>query len=248
MTAWILGRRGILGRLGWLAYLVILVVGAGCGSLPRIDGISIDDVPNLLCEPEGSRSAAGEPRADPPDVVVHLLRGWGDLYSAGLDSLASELQADGVEAVLHGWPAWPEVSDEIIAELQASDPPGLVLIGHSFGGDDIVRVAEDLKAVGLGVRLLVLVDGTNPGPIPDNVDRCLQFYIPMPGLDTAPGILPGQPAVLAAGNTHTELVNVVLGFEGDVRAAWCVNHLGVDESQYVHERITDEIFALDAGN
>lgn len=123
------------------------------------------------------------------------------------------------------------MSDEIIAELQASDRPVLVLIGHSFGGDDIVRVVEDLKALGLGVRLLVLVDGTNPGPIPENVDRCLQFYISMPGLDAAPWILPGQPTELAAGNTHTELVNVVLGFEGDVRAEWLVKNLEVDDGQ-----------------
>lgn len=59
----------------------------------------------------------------------------------------------------------------------------LIFYGQSFGGAAAVKMARDLKKLGVGVRLTVQVDsvGRNDDRIPENVSRALNLYQRDPG-------------------------------------------------------------------
>lgn len=221
---------------------VIAVLGTvGCDSFPSVFGTLADDLPNSLCDGVGLRSDAGAgARPVMPHVVVHTLRGAFNISSRGMDLLARDLSRLGIEAYSHSDAEWQRVADEIAIQYFASrNPKQIVMAGHSFGGDCIIRIAEVLKLRGIPVALLFPVDATIPPPVPDNVAKCVHFYIPWPIFEVAPWILPGQPIVAAEGNAFTRIENDDL-----MQSAWCVTHLGVDASRRVHQRILDEILAL----
>ena len=82
-------------------------------------------------------------------------------------------------ARLKGW---------IIQEQQKGvlDGEPLVLVGHSWGADDQVRVAEMLGQNGIQVDLLVLIDPVTPPLVPPNVKRCYCIYKSHPVTDAVP--------------------------------------------------------------
>ena len=45
----------------------------------------------------------------------------------------------------------------------------LVLIGHSLGGDDVIKLAERLNQAGIPVDLLMPIDPVSQGAVPANV-------------------------------------------------------------------------------
>jgi hypothetical protein len=55
---------------------------------------------------------------------------------------------------------------------------GLILYGHSLGGDAVVKLARELKKMGVPVRLTVQIDsvGMDDRTIPSNVARAVNFY------------------------------------------------------------------------
>ena len=97
--------------------------------------------------------------------------------------------------------------DKIIEEIKkhAPDQP-VVLVGHSFGGDSAVEIANTLNSVKNGFRgidLLVSIDsvGMNHSIIPMNVKRNLNFF--------TEGVVPflhGDPNV-ARNTDYTEVQN-----------------------------------------
>jgi len=223
------------------AALFLCLAIAGCGG-PN----PIDDQLNSLCDsaPAGN-PAPGGARPAPPHVVVHLIRGLGNVYSQGLDALTDEMKAAGLDATVHSDTNWQNIAKDLVDQHNSEgDPPGIVLLGHSYGADDVIHIAQYLNDQGIPVRLLLLLDATNPPPIPANVDRCVHFYIPWPAGDVAPGVLPGHPVSPADGNSHTQIVNDSLGLEGTTPSTWCISHLGIDASKYVHNQAMNEIFNL----
>jgi pimeloyl-ACP methyl ester carboxylesterase len=229
------GRRAMIGIA-----LTVTVFAAGCG------GNGFDDQLNSLCDAADASAPAGDARPIvPPNVVIHMLRGLGDVYSTGLNILGDEMRALGLNANVHSDVGWQGLAAELAAEHQSQpNPPAIVLLGHSYGADDVIKIAARLKDQGIPVRLMILLDATNPSAIPSNVDRCVHFYIPWPAGNVAPGFLPGHPVSPEAGNEHTQIVNDSLGLEGKDRSSWCISHLGIDASKRVHSRILSEVFAL----
>ena len=102
--------------------------------------------------------------------------------------------------------SWDE-KDSIIEEIKkhAPDQP-VILVGHSFGGDSAIEIANELNNVKHGFRtidLLVSVDsvGLNHSIIPMNVKRNLNFF----GEGLVP-FLHGDPTV-ARNTDYTQVVN-----------------------------------------
>lgn len=222
------------------------LAGPACETLPTIDGIPIDDLANTMCEGPASGDLSWiVARPNPPQVVIRMIRGFGDISSRGLDRLAAELAAIGLDASAVGLEALPALREQLITQYHTSaDPPTIVMGGHSYGGDEAVKMAMSLRDRGVPVGLLLLVDATDPPAIPDNVDRCVHFYVPWFLGDAAPNVMPGNPVVPAEGNTHTEIVNDAIGYDSKNESEWCINHLGVDSSGYVRRKILYEIYAL----
>ena len=52
---------------------------------------------------------------------VYLLRGFLNVFSLGMDSLASELRSAGISATVANHTEWRQIADEIAAELAVAD-------------------------------------------------------------------------------------------------------------------------------
>lgn len=118
---------------------------------------------------------------------------------------------DGIKDMADNLPgakrfSWEE-QDKIIEEIKKHSPEQpVVLVGHSFGGDSAVEIANTLNSVKNGFRgidLLISIDsvGMNNSIIPMNVKRNLNFF--------GEGIIPflhGDPTV-ARDTDYSEVVN-----------------------------------------
>lgn len=118
---------------------------------------------------------------------------------------------DGIKEMADNMPgakrfSWEE-HDKIMSEIKkhAPDQP-VVLVGHSFGGDTAIEIANELNSVKNAFRsidLIVSIDavGMNKTIIPQNVKRNLNFF--------GEGILPfvhGDPTV-ARNTKYTDVTN-----------------------------------------
>lgn len=94
-----------------------------------------------------------------------------------MDQLADELRHQGVAAEVFRDSQWPDLADALTRQYAINtehDP--LVLIGFSYGADDVLRVADVLQRRGLAVDLLITIDPVTPQGVPANVVTCFNFY------------------------------------------------------------------------
>jgi hypothetical protein len=169
---------------------------------------------------------------------VYLLRGLLDVWSYGMDDLANKLRAVGVEAVVVNHSAWPEIARTLVQQRASGAYTGpIVLVGHSLGGDDVVRAAQALGAAGVAVDLLMPVDPVTPLEVPANVKRAINFYQANNGW--------GVPLRPAAG-FHGAFTNADL--ESNRRDLREVNtgHASIDKGPKVHAEIIREVLRLRA--
>ena len=131
-----------------------------------------------------------------------LVRGYLDWYSAGIDRLAAELAADGVPDASFREEQWGDLADGLLARPNLPGP--LVLIGFSYGADDVILIARRLAEHGRTVDLLVTIDPVTPAEVPANVRRCVNFYEP----DWPWDMLPFLRGVPVNGRGVVENVNV----------------------------------------
>ncbi|MBC77207.1 MAG: hypothetical protein CME64_14445 [Halobacteriovoraceae bacterium] len=86
--------------------------------------------------------------------------------------------AEAVEGARHY--AWDQ-QEEILDQIKKRDPKEpIILVGHSFGGDAVVEIAQELNKIENGFRkidLLVTLDsvGIDNDIIPQNVKKNLNF-------------------------------------------------------------------------
>ncbi|MCO6435802.1 MAG: hypothetical protein J5J06_01795 [Phycisphaerae bacterium] len=176
---------------------------------------------------------------------VYCLRGLMDVFSLGLNDLARELRKEGVRAADMSGSRWRSLAVELEAEAANGEPEEpIVLVGHSYGADNAVRLAWRLKKAGIDVDLLLLLDATAPPPIPDNVIRCVHYYKPTVLGAACPICFAGNPVVLAAGNERTVLLNTVISRETLGADAVGVGHFNVDAAPAIHRACEHEIMAI----
>lgn len=106
-------------------------------------------------------------------VRVALIRGFLDWYSTGIDQLAAQLQAAGISAVVYRDDQWHAVLKQLT--LSADCKP-IILIGYSYGADDVISIARAMNDVHRPVKLLITIDPVTPGCVPPNVACCINYY------------------------------------------------------------------------
>jgi len=169
---------------------------------------------------------------------VYLLRGLWNVWSYGMDDLANKLRGVGVDAVVVNHSAWPQIADTLIRQRASGEYTGpIALVGHSLGGDDVIRTAQALGAAGVPVDLLVPVDAVTPLEVPGNVVRAINVYQANNGW--------GQPLRPAAG-FRGAFTNADL--ESNRRDLREVNttHTSIDKGPKVHAEIIREVLRLRA--
>jgi hypothetical protein len=169
----------------------------------------------------GNGALAAEPR-------VLLLRGWFGVFSTGLDSLADELKAKGINAEVASHLYWATAVSDILRERAAGKTRPLVLVGHSQGANNVIDVARSLEAHNVPVDLLVTLAPFMQNPVPANVVRAINYY-QSPGWGSQ--IAPDR-------GFHGKLSNVNLADD------WSITHISIDKSARIHADIAREIAAL----
>jgi len=134
--------------------------------------------------------------APPRSVNVVLIRGYLDWYSTGIDQLTQSLVNSGIHAEAYREEQWGDLADQIIK----SHPHPLILIGFSYGADDVILIARRLSEQHLPVDLLITIDPVTPAAIPTNVKRSVNFYEPNGLWDLFPW-LRGVPVTGETGQT-----------------------------------------------
>jgi hypothetical protein len=128
-----------------------------------------------IAAPEKRRPAAAAPRAGSGTGHVYLLRGLLNIFSLGMDDLASKLQARGVAATVHNHADWQGIADSIAEKYKAGKHGPVILIGHSLGADAVMIQAEYLGKKGVPVALVVPFDGTGSYAASPNVARVMNL-------------------------------------------------------------------------
>jgi pimeloyl-ACP methyl ester carboxylesterase len=156
---------------------------------------------------------------------VYLLRGLMNIFSLGMDTLASKLQAHGVYATVHNHSEWQALADRAAAAYRAGTEGPIILIGHSLGADAVMQMAAYLGTKGVPVALVVPFDGTGSYAATANVGRVLN-------------LTQRDYAYMRRGpNFHGTLANV------DVRDPG-VDHINIDKSAALHARVVSEVLAV----
>ena len=168
---------------------------------------------------------AGPSRAE-TRAHVYLLRGLMNIFSLGMDSLASELYRRGVRTTVDTYADWMSLADAAAARYKAGSEGPIILIGHSLGADAVMEMAAYLGRKGVPVALVVPFDGTQSLAASPNVARVLN-------------ITQREYAYMRAGpGFHGSLVNY------DVSRFPGIDHLTIDKSPRLHARVVAEVLAF----
>jgi hypothetical protein len=161
-----------------------------------------------------------------PHVI--LLRGWFGVFSSGIDSLAQQLRAQGIDAEVAGHLNWSAEVAGILRERSAGQIRPLVLVGHSQGANNVIDMARSLESQHVTVDLIVTLSPFLQNPIPANVVKAINYY-------QAPGW--GQPITPERG-FHGKIVNF------DLAGDQTITHISIDKSARVQAEILQEITEL----
>jgi thioesterase domain-containing protein len=152
---------------------------------------------------------------------IYLLRGLANVFSTGLDTLDERLVQRGFVATVHNHIDYKALAGEA-TRLQKSGKGPIIIIGHSLGADAAIFMAEEMKAAGATVALVVTFGPTMNLTAPSNVSQVINYY---------------------TGNT---LVTRGPGFKGTIsnvnlNAAPDINHMNIEKSNRLHASVISKI-------
>jgi pimeloyl-ACP methyl ester carboxylesterase len=219
-----------LSRLLFL--LVSILFLTGCVDITDITGRSAAQLTPMRSARESRFVREGH---------VYCILGWLGIWSRGMDVIAQRVDAElSVHATSLGNPEWAKLASFVRTEHDIGRWSGpLILVGHSIGSDDQIRVAQRLNEGNVPVDLLILIDPTVPPIIPPNVRHCVNIYKSHPGLDTVPAFRGIK--VRAADPTRTLVENINLrttNVEFDTRV---INHFNIAKIKGVQDMVLAEI-------
>jgi hypothetical protein len=122
----------------------------------------------LLAPPAAQRTIAREAQ-EPSHAHVYLMRGLMNIFSLGMDQLASAIHQHGIETAVYNHAQADGVVDEIAQRYRGGDHGPIILIGHSLGADAVMQMAQSLDRRGVPIALVIPFDGTASFAAPKNV-------------------------------------------------------------------------------
>lgn len=164
---------------------------------------------------------------------VHTMLGGLGLFSTGMRTLSGTIVEEcKIPAPSDMWYNAGNVTRSIEAYYQNhKNHRPIILVGHSLGANEQIKVARNLNKVGIPVDLLVTVDAVSQSIVPPNVKHAMNFY--------KPGYVPMFSGLklkaVDPGKTHIDNVNVttIKGIE--------VNHFTIDKDPIVQAMIMNEV-------
>jgi hypothetical protein len=177
--------------------------------------------------------------AEPRAGNVYLIRGLIGVFSTGMDDLSAKIQESGVRAHVFQDNQHSYLANAIVQKYKGvKDPEPLVLIGHSYGADDVMRVAHVLKKHNIKVDLAVTFDATTPPSVPPNVETTYNYYQSQV-TDVIPlfrgiALKPEEPG-------NGKLVNVDLRKDRKDLLESGTNHINIDKNTRIHTVVVEHV-------
>lgn len=181
-----------------------------------------------------------QPHTQAPRVGnVYLMRGWGGMFSSGIDQMGDLLREKDVSAWVFQHSQCQELASMMAQRYKGvPDPEPICMIGHSFGSDDALIIARELDKVNVPVDLIVTLDPVDQKSVPKNVKLCINYW--MPGMFIGTNFLRGIPLQQEPGGTG-RVVNINLMEEGkELRDAF-TNHISIDKAPKLHDAIVQHV-------
>ena len=171
---------------------------------------------------------------------AYLFRGFIGVFSTGMNTLGDELKDGGVQATVFQADQWTSVADTI-ADRYKNNPTAepIVLVGHSYGADNIVRVAQRLKDKNVKIDLLITLDPVTPPKVPANVKQVVNLYQSNGVFDAMPW-LRGIPLEAEKPNT-VALANENIRTDRKDLLEDGLNHFNIEKQAKVHAEVIKQI-------
>jgi predicted esterase len=112
-----------------------------------------------------------------PRDHVYLLRGFANVFSLGMDQIATKLKRQGVDTTVDNYLSWPTLAEEAAAEYKSGRVRTIILVGHSSGAVAVTSMATRLSELGVPVKLAIGLDPTSHMTASGHVDRYVNYYI-----------------------------------------------------------------------
>jgi len=205
------GRRSFFSRSSWrrlqaLAIAVLLVIPISANPAHAVTG----------------------PASGPSTAHVYLLRGVLNIFSLGLDDIATKLRAQGVPVTVANFASWSSLADEAAAGYRSGKLKTIILVGHSSGATALPDMVAKLDELRVPVKLAIGLDSVFRTSLKGRVGRYVNFYI-------ANGA--GTP-VERTKQFQGMLENV------NVQNVPGVGHMSIEKNQIMQQKVISEIDAV----
>lgn len=109
---------------------------------------------------------------------VHTMLGGLGLFSTGMRTLSDTVEEEcNLSAPSDMWYNAGNVTRDIVVYYQTHKVHRpIILVGHSLGANEQIKVARNLNKLGIPVDLLVTVDAVSQTIVPPNVKHAMNFY------------------------------------------------------------------------
>lgn len=157
---------------------------------------------------------------------VYAMRGLLGIFSTGMDKLANAInkELDYPTAVVSHLDT-RKLAQHIIKQKRQGKLKGpIVLVGHSYGADSSVDVAEKLNKENIPVSLLIPIDNTAKRDIPKNVKQLVHIHS---GASAVSQMLFGWGNPLKVEKGHTKLKEVDVSSDKKFKG---INHFNIDKN------------------
>jgi predicted esterase len=112
-----------------------------------------------------------------PRDHVYLLRGFANVFSLGMDQIATRLEHQGIDTTVANYVSWPTLAEEAAAKYKSGRVRTIILVGHSSGAVAVTSMATRLSELGVPVKLAIGLDPTSHMTASGHVDRYINYYI-----------------------------------------------------------------------
>ena len=172
---------------------------------------------------------------------AYLFRGFIGIFSTGMNQLGEELNSAGVDTIVFQSDQWSKLADTLADRFQDPDHEPIVLVGHSYGADNIIRVAQALKDRNVEIDLLLTLDPVTPPKVPANVKRCVNLYQSNGAMDSLPW-LRGIPLEAEKADT-VDLLNENIRTKRTDLLDPGLNHFNIEKKEKIHAEIIKQVLA-----
>ena len=207
--------------IGVIGVFIASILVSGC-----ID-LAVNDGKNKLASHKKTTFVKGE--------VYTMRGGLGGVFSKGMNRLEDTLEVDyRIHSSSTVWYKANALSSFIIKQYKSNELHGpIILVGHSLGANEQIKVARNLARANIPVALLMTIDAVSPLTVPPNVAKVVNIY--------KPSFVPMFSGLVLKAmdpkSTHIENINVATLKDA------AVNHFTIDSNKTIQQVMVDSVLA-----